>query len=67
MCGIIGYVGKDNKAITKTISCLEKLEYRGYDSAGIAYISNNQINIVKEQGRIKKLKDKLDFDLKLEM
>jgi len=63
MCGIIGYVGKDNKAISKTISCLEKLEYRGYDSAGIAYINNNQINIVKEQGRIKKLKDKLDFNL----
>ena len=62
MCGIIGYVGKDNKAISKTISCLEKLEYRGYDSAGIAYISNNKINIIKEQGRIKKLKDKLDFN-----
>ena len=62
MCGIIGYVGKDKKAISKTISCLEKLEYRGYDSSGIAYISENKINIIKEQGRIKKLKDKLDFN-----
>ena len=62
MCGIIGYIGKDNKAISKTISCLEKLEYRGYDSAGIAYISDNSINIVKEKGRIKRLKEKLDYD-----
>ena len=62
MCGIIGYIGKDNKAISKTISCLEKLEYRGYDSAGIAYISDNNINIVKEKGRIKRLKEKLDYD-----
>lgn len=63
MCGIIGYIGKDNKAIEKTISCLEKLEYRGYDSAGIAFLNNNKINIEKEQGRIKKLKEKLDFNL----
>ena len=62
MCGIIGYVGNDNKAIKKTISCLEKLEYRGYDSAGIAYIYNNGIEILKEKGRIKKLKDKINFD-----
>ena len=64
MCGIVGYVGKDNQAIKKTISCLEKLEYRGYDSAGIAYIYNNEVIISKEQGRIKNLKDKLDFDRK---
>ena len=62
MCGIIGYVGKDNKAIEKTISCLEKLEYRGYDSSGIAYISNNNVEIIKEKGRIKKLKDRLNFE-----
>ena len=63
MCGIIGYIGKDNKSIEKTISCLEKLEYRGYDSAGIAYVSNNKINIVKETGRIIKLKEKLDNNI----
>ena len=62
MCGIIGYVGKSTKAITKTISCLEKLEYRGYDSAGIAYINNNQIIIKKERGRIETLKKELDFN-----
>ncbi len=63
MCGIIGYKGKDNNAIKKAISCLEKLEYRGYDSAGIAYISNNEINVIKEKGRIKKLKEKIDLSI----
>ena len=64
MCGIIGYIGKDNKSIEKTISCLEKLEYRGYDSAGIAYVSDNTIHIEKETGRIIKLKEKLDYNVK---
>ena len=62
MCGIIGYVGNDNKAINKTISCLEKLEYRGYDSAGIAYVTDNDIIIKKEKGRIKKLKEQINFE-----
>lgn len=62
MCGIIGYVGKDKKAINKTITCLERLEYRGYDSAGIAYVSNNKLNIVKSQGRIQKLKNKININ-----
>lgn len=61
MCGIVGYRGH-NDAIKKTINCLEKLEYRGYDSAGIAYISLNDIIIKKEKGRIKNLKDNLNFD-----
>ena len=64
MCGIIGYVGKDSQALKKTISCLEKLEYRGYDSAGIAFVNNNVINITKEQGRIKRLKENIDFNEK---
>ena len=42
MCGIIGYIGKE-KCIPKIISGLEALEYRGYDSAGIAYIKNNKV------------------------
>ena len=62
MCGIIGYVGKDNQAIKKTISCLEKLEYRGYDSSGIAYISNNNVEIFKEVGRIQNLKNSIDLE-----
>ncbi len=62
MCGIIGYVGKDQKAISKTITCLERLEYRGYDSAGIAYVSNQKLNIVKSQGRIQTLKEKINMN-----
>ena len=59
MCGIIGYIGKDKKAIEKTISCLEKLEYRGYDSAGIAVYNGSDIIIEKSVGRLDSLKEKL--------
>ena len=45
MCGIIGYNGKKN-AIPILIEGLKKLEYRGYDSAGIAYIKDNNVKIV---------------------
>ena len=61
MCGIIGYIGKE-KCIPKIISGLEALEYRGYDSAGIAYIKNNKVIIKKEKGKIINLKNNLDFD-----
>lgn len=49
MCGIMGYVGQDN-AVDKIISGLEVLEYRGYDSAGISFIQNNQFKIIKTIG-----------------
>ena len=62
MCGIVGYVGKKN-AIKVIISGLETLEYRGYDSAGIAYRNiNNELKIVKESGKIVNLREKLDFN-----
>ena len=61
MCGIIGYIGKE-KCIPKIISGLEALEYRGYDSAGIAYIKNNKVIIKKEKGKIINLKNNLNFD-----
>ena len=61
MCGIIGYIGKE-KCIPKIIRGLEALEYRGYDSAGIAYIKNNKVIIKKEKGKIINLKNNLDFD-----
>lgn len=60
MCGIIGYVGRD-LCIPKIIHGLENLEYRGYDSAGIAYVLNDQIKIIKEKGKIANLKKSLDF------
>lgn len=61
MCGIIGYIGKE-RCIPKIIDGLEALEYRGYDSAGVAYVTKNKINIVKEKGKIINLKKQLDFD-----
>ena len=62
MCGIVGYSGKNKKAIPVIISGLESLEYRGYDSAGIAYVKDNKINIIKEQGKIVNLKNNLDLN-----
>ena len=56
MCGIIGYIGKD-KCIPNIISGLESLEYRGYDSSGIAYMLNDKIKIEKEVGKIENLKN----------
>ena len=53
MCGIVGYVGKNNP-IESLIDGLKKLEYRGYDSSGIAIKGNNNIQIIKSTGRISK-------------
>ena len=61
MCGIVGYIGKD-KCIPKIIYGLESLEYRGYDSAGIAYKKGNKTIIDKEQGRLNKLTENLNFE-----
>lgn len=58
MCGIIGYAGEKDVA-PLLINGLEKLEYRGYDSAGIAVLEDGEIDIVKSQGKIKNLKDKM--------
>ncbi len=51
MCGIIGYLG-NKPAHPILIGGLKRLEYRGYDSAGIAVIENNQIHIEKKQGKV---------------
>ncbi|PIN75468.1 glutamine--fructose-6-phosphate transaminase (isomerizing) [Candidatus Woesearchaeota archaeon CG10_big_fil_rev_8_21_14_0_10_36_11] len=60
MCGIIGYVG-EKEANDILIAGLERLEYRGYDSAGIAVTHNNTISINKSEGRVHNLKkEKLD-------
>ena len=61
MCGIIGYNGT-KKCVPRLIGALEALEYRGYDSAGIAYIENENIKISKEVGKIKKLKEIVDMN-----
>ena len=60
MCGIYCYVGK-KKAIPILLEGLSNLEYRGYDSAGIAYVTD-KINIIKEKGRLDNLKKILNLD-----
>ena len=55
MCGIIGYVG-GKSAAPILLDGLEKLEYRGYDSAGIAVINSNELNVIKTVKRIADLK-----------
>lgn len=59
MCGIIGYAGK-NEAEGYLLDGLEKLEYRGYDSAGIAVINDNEIDNIKAKGNLGCLKKKLN-------
>ena len=55
MCGIVGYVGYKN-SIPVLINGLERLEYRGYDSAGIAIVNENSLNVLKRSGKVKSLK-----------
>ncbi|MDR2073823.1 MAG: glutamine--fructose-6-phosphate transaminase (isomerizing) [Oscillospiraceae bacterium] len=58
MCGIVAYVGKNN-ASSFLLRALEKLEYRGYDSAGIAVCKENKLNLIKKKGRINVLREAL--------
>ena len=59
MCGIIGYSGSEANAIKIILEGLEKLEYRGYDSAGLAFIENNKITTEKKEGKLENLKNHL--------
>ena len=52
MCGIVGYVGEKNKAIQVVLEGLKRLEYRGYDSWGIASLKNKELFIFKQKGKI---------------
>ena len=58
MCGIVGYVGKNN-AKDFLVEGLSKLEYRGYDSAGIAVVKNKKVTVVKRKGRLANLEKDL--------
>ena len=58
MCGIAGYIG-DRNAPEILIDMLERLEYRGYDSAGISCICGNEIKTIKDKGKVCNLKEKV--------
>ena len=61
MCGIASYAG-DKNVIKTIMTGLKSLEYRGYDSSGIAYMKNGKINIIKKEGPIKNLDKILNYD-----
>ena len=70
MCGIVGYVGYQN-AVDILIDGLKHLEYRGYDSSGVALMADGKINVYKAQGKLQNLIDELktknDSDIKSNM
>jgi len=60
MCGIVGYVGHKENALHVLIDGLKKLEYRGYDSSGLAYVKNKKVIVKKEVGRVSNLEKKIN-------
>ena len=67
MCGIVGYLG-DQEVVPLLVRGLERLEYRGYDSAGVALVGDGTLTTVKSVGKIKALKERLEdrvFDTRL--
>ena len=58
MCGIVAYLGKQD-ACSIILKGLKRLEYRGYDSAGICLGSNNELKIIKSQGKVSDLEEKI--------
>lgn len=59
MCGIVGYIGS-NQAAPFLLDGMSKLEYRGYDSAGIAVLEKGQVRVEKCVGRLEALRQKLE-------
>lgn len=59
MCGIVGYIGT-RPAVDILMDGLRKLEYRGYDSAGLATVYEDALHCVRAKGKLQNLQDKLD-------
>lgn len=59
MCGIVGYIGRQQKGVDVVLDGLTALEYRGYDSAGIAFLNGGTITVDKQVGRVQALRDSL--------
>ena len=62
MCGIVGYVGH-KKAVNVVLNSLKRLEYRGYDSSGIAICQGDSLYVEKRSGKISVLESAIDYDL----
>lgn len=62
MCGIVGYIGTEDSALNVVVKGLQALEYRGYDSAGVAYQDGDQLVVDKQVGRVQTLVDSLGGD-----
>jgi len=61
MCGIVGFVGS-GEAAPRVVSVLEKLEYRGYDSAGVATVTNGRLWVRKDAGKLAEVNKKHGLD-----
>ena len=58
MCGIVGYIGARN-TLSVLIKGLKTLEYRGYDSAGVSFIKDGELNLIKKKGRVNELEEEV--------
>ena len=62
MCGIVGYVGDPKKTAAVLCDSLGRLEYRGYDSAGVCFLENGKSRVVRSEGKLRNLLSKLEPD-----